>query len=176
MKSSIIRTILYSGLGMVAATVIVTAVWAGGFYLSVDLPSSADPALKNAALVIRVAGCHNPSEANLSARAEGIVDGKRQSRPVRLLAVSEGVWALPAQKPSRGVWVLAVTGTYLEATRSALVALDADGAVATITEGGAKKPMAQTFSRAFSPKEVEAALVAVADRETVDGGITGHLR
>jgi hypothetical protein len=103
---------------------------AGGFHLSVEIPPpSSDSQLKEAVLLVRAYGCHQPSEAALSATAEGIVGGQRKSVPLELTSIEKGVYAIKRQWPAEGAWVLAITGTYLGRTSSALVELGPGGEV-----------------------------------------------
>lgn len=85
---------------------------AGGFYLEVGNPSANhDPKAKDALFVVRPTGCHEPEKASLSATAEGKVDGKRQSLPLKLIPLSSpGSYAVPRDFPATGSWVVTVVG------------------------------------------------------------------
>lgn len=143
----------------------------GGFQLVVDLPPTT-AALDTAAgldsetvVVIRTFGCREPAKAKITATAEGIVEGKRQTLPVRLEEMSKGVYAVKRQWPREGVWALNVTGQYLRHTSSVLVELGRDGAVVVNGYdeyfGGLE---VQRVSRAFEGAEIEAALRQYAGR------------
>src|SRR5262245_58299201 len=68
---------------------------AGGFQLAVETPAGVkDLNLKDAVLIARTYGCHQPAAAKLSATAEGLVNGKRKSVPLELHAVGTGVYAV----------------------------------------------------------------------------------
>jgi hypothetical protein len=107
---------LLSGIACVVALASAPAARAGGFGLSVALPPApANAAMHDAVLLVRPEGCHGPG-ATVSARAEGLVNGRRRSVPLRLALVStdaEGVrtYILRRQWPMKGTWVLAFTGT-----------------------------------------------------------------
>jgi len=65
---------------VLAALVGVSTALAGGFQLSVEVPPSpADPEFKNAVLLVRTFGCHQPTDATVSATAQGLVKGRRQN-------------------------------------------------------------------------------------------------
>jgi hypothetical protein len=146
-------------------TLIVVLAWgttalAGGFQLEVQAPPQSDPELKNVSMVVRTYGCHQPSDANVTATAEGLVAGKRQSLKLDLVATSKGVYAINKQWPSEGHWVVAITGSYLGRTSSALVRIGPDG---KIQAGDAKKDKpVQIVARKLSAEEIDAALQSLA--------------
>ena len=86
-----------------------SAALAGGFQINIEAPDSSDAELKGAALLVRTYGCHQPWDAEVSATAEGMVDGKRQSMKIELTRTSKGVYAIRKQWASKGVWVVAIT-------------------------------------------------------------------
>jgi hypothetical protein len=142
----------------------------GGFHMSVDLPDAAVRAkAPDAVLAVRPLGCHEPAKAKVSASAEGIVNGKRESRPLRLQIVSEGVYALSRQWPSEGVWVLAVSGTYLGRSTGTLVELGPGGAVVERIEKGRKDIPATVKASRLSRGDINAALATVARRDALGG-------
>jgi hypothetical protein len=108
-------TLFVCGVTFLAA---LAAPWAfaGGFGLSVELPSAPSSAeARQAALLVRPEGCYAPG-AVVSARAEGLVNGHRRSLPLRVTKVSTdsrgvSLYAIQRQWPSAGVWVLTFTGT-----------------------------------------------------------------
>jgi hypothetical protein len=134
---------------------------AGGFYVSVDRPEKGDAELKDAVLVVRAYGCHKPEDANLTASAEGIVNGKRQSIPVQLIKTSKGVYAIKQQWATSGAWVLNISGAYLGATRSLLVELGAHGKVQI---GDDKNVIARKADRKFTVAEIDSALQDVSGK------------
>jgi hypothetical protein len=134
---------------------------AGGFYVSVERPAKGDTELKDAVLLVRAYGCHNPEDANLTASAEGIVNGKRQSIPVQLIKTSKGVFAIKQQWATNGAWVLNISGAYLGATRSLLVELGAQGKVQT---GSDSNVLARKADRKFTAAEVDSALQDVSGK------------
>ena len=74
--------------------------------------------------VVRPGGCGDPGAARITATAEGIVNGSRQSLTLKLAPLSPpGVHAVSRDMPSGGVWVINLVGTCAGRTAGALVAL-----------------------------------------------------
>jgi hypothetical protein len=140
---------LRSILALTAGTAL--AAYAGGFWISIQNPSTLkDAAAKNAVVLVRADGCHNPAEANITATAEGLVNGVRRSIPLKLEPVSQpATFAITRQWPAEGVWVLNLTGTYLGRDAGALV---------RITPGKFEKESARLFQRKVTAAEIDAAL------------------
>ncbi|MBI3950696.1 MAG: hypothetical protein HY314_09610 [Acidobacteria bacterium] len=151
------------GLSLVLVLVWVAVALGGGFQITVETPSSTDPELKGAVLVVRTFGCYQPTDAALSGTAEGLVNGRRQSMPIQLTPTSKGIYAIKQQWPAQGVWVLAITGTYRGLTSSALVELGPNGKVQAATGKGSGLPV-QIVSRKLSAGEIEAALKNLASK------------
>ena len=133
---------------------------AGGFYLSVETPSANNSQHKDAVLLVRPYGCHQPSDAALSATAEGVVNGERRSVPLRLTPVSEGAYAIRQEWPAEGAWVLAINGAYNGHNSGVLVRLGTNGKVEMKRQStGTKSEVnAQTVPRKLSREEIENAL------------------
>jgi len=103
---------------------------AGGFYLSLEMPTNAHAQqAKDAVLLVESYGCHQPEHAVISASAEGFVKGQRETIELKLYPLSKGVYAIKRQWPAEGIWLVAVRGSYLGAHRSALLDLAPDGTV-----------------------------------------------
>jgi len=81
---------------------------AGGFWLQVGNPEASAEARKaNAVVTFKVAGCHDPATATVTANAVGVVNGQRRSIPLQLTKLSEpGMYALTQQWPKEGKWVI----------------------------------------------------------------------
>lgn len=97
-----------------AATMLTTAnSFAGGFWLELGNPSAAkDSRAKNAAVLVRAMGCHNPEAATYTGTAEGIVNGERRSVPLKFVQLDQkGLWAVERVWPSEGKWVLHIEAT-----------------------------------------------------------------
>jgi len=135
---------------------------AGGFQLSVETPSSSsDPQMKDAVLVARTYGCHQPADAKLSATAEGLVNGARKSVALELRSIGSGVYAIKQQWPSEGTWVLALSGAYNGMTSSVLVELGPNGKVlpgTRLDEGAVKGVHSRSARRQWVAAEIDTAL------------------
>lgn len=138
-----------------------TSALAGGFQLAVEAPPQSDPELKNAAMLVRTFGCNQPSDANVTATAEGLVAGQRQSMKLDLAPTSKGVYAINQQWPAEGHWVVAITGLYAGHTSSALVKLGPGGKL-EVTNGVKKHKTVQVVGRRLSAEEIDAALQSLA--------------
>ena len=81
---------------------------AGGFWLQVGNPEASAEAQKaNAAVTLKVAGCHDPALATVTATAVGLVNGERRSIPLQLTKLSgPGMYAVTQQWPKEGKWVI----------------------------------------------------------------------
>lgn len=94
--------------------------WAGGFWLELGNPTaSKDPQAKGAIAIVRAVGCHEPQKAKVTAVAEAFINGKMETRPVELVALSTpGMFAVKPLPQKEGTWVIQVTGEYLGVTRT----------------------------------------------------------
>jgi hypothetical protein len=124
---------------------------AGGFYLQLGNPeASAEARKNNAVLTIKAWGCHDPSTAQLTATAVGMVNGHRQSIPLTVTKLSEvGMFALSQQWPKEGKWVIELVARNGEQFTNSLVAAGPEG----LDRLHAKANMKQ-----FSNSDVEAML------------------
>lgn len=84
------------------------AAYGGGFYLEVLAPDAKDARMKDAVVAFKVDGCYGPG-ARLLGTAEGIVDGKRRTIPLRLKNHGGDTFSVTRQWPKEGRWVLAMT-------------------------------------------------------------------
>jgi len=103
--------------------------FAGGFYLQLGNPEAHAEAKKaGAVLMIRATGCHDPATATLTATAVGVVDGKRQSIPLKLTKLSgAGEFALTQQWPKEGKWVIELVARNGEQFTNTLVKAGPNG-------------------------------------------------
>ena len=118
----------------------VYSAFAGGFYLTLGNPAvSSDAKAKHAFVTVRADGCHNPENAQISAVAEGVINGKRQTVPLKLTALSApGAYAIHRAWPAEGAWVVSVTAKHTFATAGAVIPVTRDGfdrSAATIMQG-----------------------------------------
>ena len=136
-----------------------TTLTAGGFYLSLEKPASADtPQIKDAVLLVKSYGCHQPEDALISATAEGVVKGHRQTIKLQLHPASKGVYAIKQQWPTEGVWLVAVRGSYLGAHRAALLELAPDGTVKIEKATTGKDPNMKTLARGLTTTDIDTSL------------------
>jgi hypothetical protein len=103
---------------------------AGGIGLEISRPSSNPEAqAKKAVLVVKGYACVEPSRTSITANAEGVVNGKRQSIPLKLIPLSgQSTFALMRQWPTDGRWIIALTASNprLGLTRGAVVKVEGD--------------------------------------------------
>jgi len=92
------------------APVLVAPLFGGALTLEVANPSSnAEAAKRQAAVVVQTTACTSPEKTSITATAEGIAGGKRQSIPIQLIRLSEpGKFAIAKTWPADGKWVLRV--------------------------------------------------------------------
>lgn len=130
---------------------------AGGFWISIQNPSTVhDAAAKNAVVLVRADGCHNPADAAITGTAEGLVNGVRRSIPLKLEPVSQpGTFAVAPQWPSDGVWVLKFNANYLGRDAGALV---------RIAPQKFEKQSSELFQRKVSADDVDASLKSLATK------------
>ena len=144
MKDRMVRTGVGSVLALVLALGTVSTALAGGFAISVDSPANAtDPRLKNAALILKPVGCIVPAQARLSARAEGIVNGRRRTIPLRLDKAGPALYGLRQQWPKEGHWLVVASGLAAGRTTHVLIRTEPGGKVAfpqTAKAGRAENP------------------------------------
>ncbi len=140
-----------NGILAVASLAMAGQLLAGGFYLIVGNPEANTEAQKaNAVLVFKAAGCHDPAAAQVTARAIGMVDGKKQTIPLNVVRLSEpGAFALTQQWPKQGKWVIQLEGK------------DGDASTHTLVPAGPQGPdryHAKSDMKAFPPQAIEAML------------------
>jgi hypothetical protein len=148
----------------VASVTMARMVIAGGFGLSVILPQPEDDArLRECVLVYRAAGCHAVN-GSVTAKFEGMVNGKRVTLPTEKVATIVHVpneripgmdaYGLMPPKLPDGKWVLSITATSgmtiklskngkptgetIRPTITQLVPFQADGTPVTRANPGAK--------------------------------------
>ena len=106
-----------------AAAIFSIPALAGGFWLQLGNPgASTEAQAMRAVVTVMPVGCHNPAEAMVTATAEGVVDGKRTSLPVKVVPLGRpGFHGIARQWPAEGRWTLRVVAEYSGATTSALI-------------------------------------------------------
>ncbi len=144
------------------ALVGIAATTPGGFQLRVDVPKDGSDAV----LMVRTYGCNQPQNARVTGTAEGFVEGRRVSVPVRLDNVARGVYAVERQWKGEGAWVLAFSGTYKGRHTSTLVTLDAQGQVAVKKTAKGNELDVRYMPRKLSSNDIENALQRLAYAKT----------
>ena len=140
----------------------VAATTAGGFQLRVEVPQDTDDAV----LLVRTYRCLKPENAKVSGTAEGIIEGKRVSVPLRLKSVDRGVYAVKQQWTAGGTWVLAFSGSYQRHNTSTLVTLDDQGKVAVKKTDKGPELDVRVLNRKLSDADVESALQRITQAQT----------
>jgi hypothetical protein len=105
---------------------------------------------KDIGLAVRGENCATLATAQITATAEGIVDGARRSIPLRVVAgETAGTFAVSHDWPQKGVWVVNLTGHCGNAIASALVPIGPNGFL---------RESSKFFPRTATAAEVELAL------------------
>lgn len=116
---------------LAAATLLASAVpmMAGGLFVVLGNPEASQQARgMGAVLTLKLAGCHEPEKADVSAIAIGTVNNQRQSIRLNLTRLSEaGTYAVTRQWPATGRWVLQFVGKDGDRVTSTLVAAGTQG-------------------------------------------------
>ena len=129
-------------------------------WISIEAPVSPfDPDARGAAFLVHaMERDHVPQVSELTATAEGLVNGRRQTMTVRLDATRRpGVFALRKQWPTDGTWLVRVT---LEET-TAIVTFERDG------RASARVPVQPSDARLPRPvgaADIDSTLAALAAR------------
>lgn len=153
------------------------AAQASEFFIRVESPSGwKNGGPKKPALVVRAYADGEATSARLTARAEGMVDGKRQSIELKTVPVANGIYAIEQQWPAKGDWIVAVSGRQQGITCSKIVELGPDGTIPEnqrtclcgkcfpwrqelgLKFNGERKLNVQTFFRALTAKDLASAL------------------
>jgi hypothetical protein len=107
-------------------------------------------------LVVRPAGCADPARAQITATAEGIVNGARRSMPLKLSALpTSGVHAIHREWPNFGVWIVNLVGRCADKTAGAIVSMGGPNAVY-------HRDAVKYLPHPATPSEIDASLKALA--------------
>jgi hypothetical protein len=124
--------------------------------VAVALPDGVVKKKDAAGMAVRVENCADVANAQVTATAEGVVNGARRSVPVRLVAATTpGAFAVSHDWPMEGAWVVHLTGHCGASTASAVVPFGPNGFL---------RESSKFFPRAATAAEVEAVL------KTLSGG------
>lgn len=137
-------------LGVTACAVGALAL-AEGFTFTIGNPvASQEFQMKAAAFVFRTNGCAEPGKSQISATAEGLVNGARRSVVLKVTAASKpGVYAVFQNWPARGDWVVNLRGVCASESAGALVPIGPKGFI---------RESAKFFPRPASSAEIETSL------------------
>lgn len=129
----------------------------GTFMFNIGSPVAAqDFAAKSAAFAFRTEGCADPSKAQISATAEGLLKGERKSVLLKIATMSRpGVYAVFQTWPAEGAWVVNLKGA---------CAGENAGAIVPVGLKGFMRESAKFFPRAATNEEIDAALKAMPQR------------
>ena len=126
--------------------------WAQSFTFEIGSPVAAqDFRSKSAAFVFRTAGCTEPEKPEVTAIAEGIVEGSRRTLPLQVTpSTKPGVYAVFRQWTA-GHWIVVLKGACGTAQAGAIVPVGPRGFV---------REDSKFFSHPATAAEIEAALKA----------------
>lgn len=160
-----------AGMAAILLLTLVTTALAGPPWLSIELPANPyDRLTRGAIALVRTYHHGGPVQLQVRGTAEGLVDGERVTLPLELVAAGPtGVYAIRADLPSRGSWILVVRGGAEEGGVTAIVDLGPDGAIRAVdvpTRGG-NPPI----PRAITGPEIDARLRSLAAAPTTPGGL-----
>jgi len=96
-----------------AVCILAAPLLAGALLLQVEDSASNPEALRNnAVLVARITACHSPEKTTVTATAEGVLNGARQSIPLHVISLSTaGTFAVRREWPSQGTWAIKMVAT-----------------------------------------------------------------
>jgi hypothetical protein len=142
----------------VALAASVAIAYAETFRLEVGPPVAAGPQYKTkgALFAARPRGCTDLSAVQMSGTAEGIVGGRRQSIPLKLVDLDDGVRVVTYHWTTEGTWIVVLNGVCSSPreTTAAIVRVPGFG---MFTRDGM-----QILDHPATPKEIDAALTAFA--------------
>jgi len=126
--------------------------FAGALTLQVDDVKSND-----GTLVAHITACHSPEKTTVTAFAEGVVNGKRQTIALKVVRLSEhlsgrGAFAVAHDWPREGAWVVKLIATNPEYKNYSTAI------VVPIREDGAIRAAAKVFYHVPSTEEVDSVL------------------
>jgi len=124
---------------------------AEGFTFTIGNPvASQDFHFKAAVFVFRTEGCPGSMKPQLSATAEGIVNGERRSVTLKVMPASKpGVYGIYQSWPAQGHWVVGLKGTCGNSSAGAVVPVGPKGFI---------RESSKFFSRPATESEIESSL------------------
>jgi hypothetical protein len=128
--------------------------FAGALTLQLDDPkTNPEATAQNAIVVAHITACHSPEKTTVTATAEGLADGRRQSIPLQIVRLSQpGAFAVSRQWPREGAWTVKMIATnpdYRDYATAIVIPIGKDGAA---------RAAAKVFYHAPSAAEVDSVL------------------
>ena len=141
---------------LLAVAILAAPLWAGSMWLEVGNPAaSAEATAKQPVLVARITACHAPEKTALTATAEGLTDGGRQSIPLKVIPLSKpDSFAVTREWPQAGEWVVKIVATNPEFKNYATSVL------VPVGSGSFNWAAVKHYAHAPTTAEVDAALGA----------------
>jgi hypothetical protein len=130
-------------------------------WLSIESPTNPfDPSTRDAVFLVHaMTRDGTPKITDLTATAEGLVNGSRQTISLNLSATGQpGVFAVRKQWPASGAWLIKITLV----NTTALVSIDASGRVASVNIPQQVQSNGQRVPRAVSAHDIDSTLTALA--------------
>lgn len=141
-------------LGLVITFTSAIAVMAGGFALEIGRPSANPQAqAQHAIVIVRSYACTHPERTHITATAEGVVNGKRETIPLKLIPLAgSGTYAVTKQWPAKGRWILTLSATNpaFAWQPSAIVSVDGGSADFANVKHASRAPTAEDIEAALS--------------------------
>ena len=139
----------------IAVLAIAAPAMAEGFTFTIGGPvASQDFHFKAAVFMFRTEGCSDPGKSQVSATAEGMVNGERRSVTLKVMPASKpGVYGIYQSWPAEGHWVVSLRGACGD--------LNA-GAIVPIGPKGFMRESAKFFPHTATDHEIETSLKALA--------------
>lgn len=137
-----------------ASVFIAAPLFAGALTLRIDdAKANPDAIAKNAVVVARITACHSPEKTTVTATADGVVNGQRQTIRLKVENLSEpGAFAVVRQWPREGAWTVTLIATNPDYRNYAT------SIVVPIRKDEANRAEARVFYRAPSAEEVNSVL------------------
>jgi hypothetical protein len=139
----------------ITAVLLTVTLHGGGFALRVDpVYTSPEARAKHAVLLAHITSCAAPEKTTVTATAEGIVNGKRATMPLKVVKLAEpGGFAVVREWPQEGEWVIKLVATHPQ------FGSYATGILAPVAGAGEASPAtAKIYSHAPTSDDVEGAL------------------
>jgi hypothetical protein len=131
----------------------VSALTAADFSIQFASPVAAQSyRMKQSAFVFRTLGCLEEAKLDVSATAEGLVNGQRRSMALKVApAPTPAVYGIFREWPNEGLWVVNIT---------ARCGAQSAGAIVTTNDKGFVRETSKTLDHAASRDEIETTLKA----------------